>query len=87
MTPEDAYALRFPEGATLAQYANDVADAIVPKIEAMSDDYLLTTTTIRPQGELARYNIIGQVIINHCNNHVGQLNLARTMLGKEGLGI
>ena len=87
MTPEDAYALRFPDGAALAGYAADVEAAIVPRIEAMSDDYLAVTTTIRPQGELHRYQIIGQVIINHCNNHIGQLNLARTMLGREGLGI
>jgi uncharacterized damage-inducible protein DinB len=87
MAPEDAYALRFPEGSALAKYARDVADAIVPRIEAMSDDYLTTTTMIRPQGELPRHGIIGQVIINHGNNHVGQMNLALTLLGKPGLGI
>lgn len=87
MAPEDAYALRFPSGELLAKYAEDVAEAIVPRIEAMSDEYLRMTTTIRPQGELARYEIIGQVVINHGNNHIGQLNLARTILGKPGLGI
>jgi uncharacterized damage-inducible protein DinB len=87
MSPEDAYALRFPSGELLAKYANDVAAAIVPRIEAMSDEYLATSTMIRPQGELPRYQIIGQVIINHGNNHIGQLNLERTLLGKPGLGI
>ena len=87
MSPEDAYALRFPSGEVLAKYAEDVAAAIVPRIEAMTDEYLQATTMIRPQGELPRYQIIGQVIINHGNNHIGQLNLARTILGKEGLGI
>ncbi len=87
MAPEDAYALRFPAGEVLAKYATDVSDAIVPRIEQMSDEYLQTLTTIRPQGELPRYQIIGQVVINHGNNHIGQLNLERTILGKEGLGI
>ncbi|MEE8421678.1 MAG: DinB family protein [Dehalococcoidia bacterium] len=87
MAPEDAYALRFPEPSTLAGYCNDVADAIVPRIEQMTDEYLMTPTMIRPQGELPRYQIIGQVIVNHGNNHIGQLNLALTLLGKPGLGI
>jgi uncharacterized damage-inducible protein DinB len=87
MAPEEAYALRFPSAKLLAGYANDVAAAIVPRIEQMSDDYLLTPTAIRPQGELPRYQIIGQVIINHGNNHYGQINMALTILGKPGLGI
>jgi uncharacterized damage-inducible protein DinB len=87
MTPADAYALRFPEPSALIGYCNDVAAAIVPKIEQMSDEYLLTPTVIKPQGELPRYQIIGQVIVNHGNNHIGQINLALTLLGKPGLGI
>ncbi len=87
MTPEDAYALRFPEPEALVAYCKDVAEAIVPRIEQMTDDYLLTPTVIRPQGELPRYQIIGQVIVNHGHDHIGQLNLARTLLGKPGLGI
>ena len=87
MAPEEAHALRFPAGDALAKYATDVAEAIVPRIEAMSDEYLQTPTVIRPRGELPRYQIIGQVVINHGNNHVGQINLALTLLGKPGLGI
>ena len=87
MAPEDAHALRFPEPSALVGYCHDVADAIVPRIERMTDEYLLTPTVIRPQGELPRYQIIGQVIVIHGNNHIGQMNLARTLLGKPGLGI
>jgi uncharacterized damage-inducible protein DinB len=87
MAADEAYALRFPEAKLLAQYVTDVAEAIVPRIEAMTDAYLLTTTSIRPQGELARYQIIGQVIVNHGNNHYGQINLALTAQDKPGLGI
>ncbi len=79
MDPAAAHALRFPAGDALAKYSRDVAAAIVPRIRAMSDEYLQTPTLIKPQGELPRYAIIGQVIINHGNNHLGQLNLARTM--------
>ena len=76
----------FPSGADIAQYTNDVADAIVPRIADMSDEYLRSITRIVPQGELAKWEIIGQVIINHSNNHLGQINVGRSMQGKEGLG-
>lgn len=87
MDPDEAYALRFPEPSDLVRYFNDVADAIVPKIEQMTDEYLLTTTVIRPQGELTKHHIIGEQIIRHCNNHIGMLAMSRTLLGKRGIGI
>lgn len=86
MEGETAHQLRFPEAKLLAQYARDVAAAVVPRIEAMTDEYLATTTTIKPQGEMARADIIAQVIIIHGNNHLGQVNLSRTLQGKTGLG-
>ena len=87
MTPEEAYALRFPGAAQLAQYSRDVSAAIVPRIEVMTDEYLLERIDIKPNGNLAKKDIIGQVIINHGNNHYGQINMALTMVGKPGLGI
>ena len=86
MDPAEAHDLRFPEAGLLGGYVGDVSEAIVPRIEAMDDEYLQTLTKIRPQGELPRLDIIGQVIIAHGNNHLGQINLARTLQGKEGLG-
>lgn len=87
MTPEEAYALRFPDAKLLAQYSRDVAAAIVPKIQAMSDEYLMERMDIRPNGNLARWEIIGQVIINHGHDHFGQINMGLTLSGKPGLGI
>ena len=81
-----AHTIHFPEPAVLAAYVRDVATAVEPRIEAMDDDYLQALTTIRPNGELQRIHIIGQVIISHGNNHLGQMNLARTLQGREGLG-
>ena len=43
MSPEDAHALRFPEADKLAKYCRDVKDVVVPKIAAMSDEYLAGT--------------------------------------------
>jgi uncharacterized damage-inducible protein DinB len=87
MTPEQAFALRFPDAKLLAQYARDVSAAIVPRIAAMSDEYLEERMEIRPNGDLARWEIIGQVIVNHGHDHYGQINMALTIAGKPGLGI
>ena len=86
MAPADAHALHFPPPAEFAEYVTAVRDAIAPRIEAMSDEYLASMTTIRPQGELSKARIIGQVIVNHGNNHLGMISIARTLLGKPGLG-
>ena len=86
MDPEVAHEIHFPGAEALAAYIRDVAVAVEPRIEAMDGDYLQALTTIRPQGDLPRIDIIGQIIIAHGNNHLGQMNLARTLQGKEGLG-
>ena len=87
MDGNDARSLRFPEGAKMAQYCRDVKDAIVPKIAAMSDEYLASTITIKPQGEMTRARIIGQVVIAHGSAHNGMINTQRTAMGVGGLGI
>jgi hypothetical protein len=53
----------------------------------MSNEYLEQRMEIRPNGNLARVEIIGQVIINHGNNHYGMINMALTQVGRPGLGI
>jgi len=86
MEAATAHELRFPEAKLLAQYSRDVAAAVAPRIEAMSDEYLAAPILVRPLGEMPRADAIGNIIIIHGNNHIGQLNLARTLQGKPGLG-
>ena len=87
MDAAEAHALRFPEAAQLAAYGRDVRDAVVARVEAMSDEYLQTVSRVVPWGEITRVEAIGQTIVAHGNNHLGQIDIARTMLGKPGLGI
>jgi DinB superfamily len=87
MEPATAYALAFPEAAELKRYAEAVRAAVVPRVAAMSDAYLAEITRILPWGEIPRYRAIVQVLIGHGNAHLGRVELARALLGKEGLGI
>lgn len=85
MAPEDAYALRFPEPDEFTSYIRAVQEAVVPRIAAMSDDYLATVQTIRPWGEVPRMEAIGHGLIGHGNGHLGRACLARSLYGLKGL--
>lgn len=85
MDPAEIHGFRFPEAALLAGYGRDVADAIVPRIEAMTDDFLAETTRVVPHGELTRLRALGTTILTHGHDHLGQIGLARTLLGKPSL--
>ncbi len=83
--PKDAYSLRFPAPTDFSEYTRAVADAVVPRIAAMSKDYLATVQTIRPWGEVPRMEAIGHGLIGHGNGHLGRASLARSLFGLSGL--
>jgi hypothetical protein len=82
MTPEEAYALRFPEPAALVGYIEAVKAAGVPRLAAMTPEYLATVSPIRPWGERARAEHLWQVLVAHGNGHLGSVTMARALLGK-----
>jgi uncharacterized damage-inducible protein DinB len=86
MDPAVAHALRFPGTEALAGYGRDVRAAVVPRIEAMTDEDLAVLGEIRPWGVISRQEAIGQTIIAHGNAHLGQISTARALLGLPGLG-
>ena len=85
MSAEEARALRFPAAPLLAQYGRDVAAAVLPRIEAMTDEYLQVKTRIVPFGEITRLVSLGTNMVTHANQHLGQINVCRTLLGKPSL--
>ena len=86
MSTEDARALRFPDPALFLEYVRALHTACVPRVAAMTDEYLAATVLLRPWGDLSRMEHIGQVLIAHTNSHLGKVSLARTLLGHEDLG-
>ena len=84
--PKDAYSLRFPEPAEFDLYTRAVQMAVVPRIAAMTDEYLSHVLFIRPWGDIPRMEAIGHGLIGHGNGHLGRTSLARTLYGLPGLG-
>lgn len=81
----DAFALRFPEPEEFTRYIRAVAEAVVPRIAAMSEPYLAERVAIKPWGEVRRSEAIGWGFIAHGNGHLGRAGLARTLWGLKGL--
>ncbi|HCV00730.1 MAG TPA: hypothetical protein DGL25_05960, partial [Dehalococcoidia bacterium] len=69
MTPEEAYNLRFPGPEEFDRYTEALRDGVVPRIAAMSDEYLTTFQLFRPWGEISRMEAIGHGLIGHANGH------------------
>ncbi len=86
MSTEDARSLRFPDPALFLDYVRALRDASVPRVAAMTDEYLAEAVLLKPWGECSRSEHIGQVLIAHGNSHLGKASLARTLLGHEDLG-
>jgi hypothetical protein len=85
MDAGDAYALRFPTAERFDAYTRAVSAAVVPRLAAMSDEYLAMTQFIRPWGEVPRMEAIGHGLIGHGNGHLGRVSMARTLYGLPGL--
>ena len=86
MEAADAAAMRFPGAAALADYGRAVRDEILPRIEAMSEDYLAGVTRVVPWGEVPRLEAIGQTIIVHGSQHLGEIAAVRRLLGRDAPG-
>ena len=83
MEQAEAAAVRFPGAAALADYGRAVRDEVLPRIEAMSDDYLTGVTRVVPWGEVPRLEAIGQTIIVHGSQHLGEIAVIRRLLGRD----
>ena len=83
--PDDAYSLRFPPPDEFKHYTAAVSKAVVPRLAAMSMEYLATPQFIRPWGDVPRMEAIGHGLIGHGNGHLGRASYARTLFGLKGL--
>ena len=80
----EAAAMRFA-AAALVRYGEDVRDAVRPKIAAMTDGFLIGTTPARIAGKMTerrRIDTLGQVVLAHGSQHLGQIQVLRQLIGK-----
>ncbi len=81
MSIEDAHALRIPDIALFKEYMQKVwasTDELFQKADAALLD---KTVTIKPLGDMPAIRALGQVGLSHGMTHMGELELARTLVG------
>ena len=83
--PSDAYSMAFPTPQEFNTYTRAVQAAVVPRVEAMTMEYLSGVLFIRPWGDIPRMEAIGHGLIGHGNGHLGRASLARALYGLKGL--
>jgi hypothetical protein len=77
----EAQALRITDVTLFGEYAQ--------KVWASTDDFLSKTTaedlartvTVKPLGDMPGIRALGQICVSHAFTHVGEIDLARTLLG------
>ena len=87
MPPDEARALRFPPAADLARYVREVGSAVGERIEGFTDDFLAEEMEIKFVGVRSRWMVVTDNGLLHGGEHLGQINLARTLLGRPTLDI
>lgn len=85
MPPEEAHALRLPSLPEFLDYARKVWAASDRYLEGVTPEELSRITKINPFGEIPALEAIGQTLIAHGNQHLGEIWLLRELQGLKGV--
>jgi hypothetical protein len=86
MPPEEAHALRIPSVGEFLGYARKVWACTDQYLENVTPEELGRIVKMNPFGEIPVLQGLGQTIIAHGNQHLGEIWLMRELQGLPGLG-
>lgn len=86
MPREDAYALRLPSVGAFLDYAGAVWASTDAYLETVTPAELSRITKILPFGEIPVLQALGQTLIAHGNQHLGEIWQTRELQGRVGVG-
>jgi hypothetical protein len=81
MTTQEAQALRIKDLGLFREYVKKVwasTDEYLGKVDPATLD---ATVTIKPLGDMPAIRAVAQVCVSHGFTHVGEIELARTLVG------
>lgn len=87
MAREEAFTMRLPTARALLDYAEEVWSATDRYLASVTPEELSRVTKVMPFGDLAVATAIGQTVIAHGNQHLGEIWLIREMYGLPGIGM
>jgi hypothetical protein len=85
MSTEEAHALRIPDVGVFREYMQGVWASTGEFLASAEPASLDRPVTIKPLGEMPAIRALGQVAVSHGMMHVGEIGLARTLLGLPAL--
>jgi hypothetical protein len=77
----EAQALRLNDLKLFAEYTQKVWASTDEFLSRTSAEDLDRTVTVKPLGDMPGIRALGQICVTHAFTHVGEIDLARTLLG------
>jgi len=87
MSTEEAHALRIDDIDAFRQYVQGVWASTTDYLAAVDERALDEVRMVRPLGEMPLIRALAQVCLTHGFEHLGQLDLTRTLVGAPAAGI
>lgn len=86
MSHDEAGAMRLPSVGDFLDYARKVWASTDRYVENVTMEELSRVTKISPFGEIPVLQALGQTVLSHGNQHLGEIWLIRELQGLKGLG-
>jgi DinB superfamily len=86
MSTEDAHALRIKDVDLFREYMEKVWASTDDFFAAADPASLERVVTVKPLGDLPAIRVLAQVCASHGMTHLGELELARTLVGATTVG-
>ena len=86
MSTADAHALRISDVPLFREYVAKVWAGTEELFASASPDLFDTVVTVKPLGDMSVVQCLGQVGLTHGMTHLGEIELARTLVGAKPLG-
>jgi hypothetical protein len=81
MSPEEAHALRIPDLGLFREYMQTVWAGTEELFATSAPALFDKMVTVKPLGDMSVIQCLGQVGLTHGMTHLGEIDLARTLVG------
>lgn len=87
MTLAEAQALKIEPREDFVKYMQEVWAATDAFLAEKDDEFLQTTTTVKPLGDMPIQNAIGNMCLTHGFTHLGEIQHLRGLMGLKGMAV
>ncbi len=85
MPPEEARAFRIKDSDLFLDYARAAWKSTDDWLSTPEEGVFEKPVTVRPLGEMPAARALGQVVMTHSFQHLGEIDMLRTLIGKASV--